>query len=229
MKRTIILSAALFLASAGTPGSALPYQNDDLDASNKGDKNENENKRNNLRGGSRHLNNDYVNPLQWLNEDASNPSNVMSCVIRQANVPNGQGLLLTADGGTDVSLQPRRGDLSPYTIFNPNNSPNNFLSVHEFNRDVNMFDHDDDSGRQLWRFNHNPHNTDIIYDHQFEIGVAAGVRHQFSSLGPVATMLANWGGGPEHVQLARYDEVGSGRYGPVTWELIDCLATQVAP
>ena len=103
MKRTIITSAALFLPATVTPGSALPHDNQIMEAKNN-------NHSSNLRGSRRQLNT-YINPLQWLNEDGSDPSNAMSCVIRQANVPNGQGLILTADGGSDVSLEPRRNDL----------------------------------------------------------------------------------------------------------------------
>jgi len=191
----------------------------------------------------RNLQNAYVRPLQWFEGDRSR-NDALSCVIRQANVANGAGLILTANHNNDVSLQPRRSNLSrqrwviynqqpfefgftngpAYNVYNQDNSPNHYLNVHEYSKDVNMALKDDGSGRQLWRFDHDQYNSDISYDHQFEIRVAGGVRHQYRSLGPVSTLLANTGG--SHVQLTTQDSIGSSNFGPVTWELIDCLAVE---
>ena len=192
---------------------------------------------------SRRLNNgNYINPQTWFEQIAQSRNDALSCVIRQANVPNGQGLILTADGNQEVSLSGRRHDLShqrwiihnkqnfefgftngpAYNVYNSDNGDRPYLNSDEFAENINMTDKDNGSGRQLWRFRKRPHNPTIIYDHQFEITIAGGVRNRYGGLGPPKTRFANWGEGAENVQLVWQDEIGSYNFNPITWELIDC-------
>ena len=121
----------------------------------------------------RRLNGSYINPKTWFDQIAQSRNDALSCVIRQANVPNGQGLILTADGNQEVSLAGRRHDLShqrwiihnkqnyefgftngpAYNVYNSDNGANRpYLSSDEFAENVDMTDKDNGSGRQLWRF-----------------------------------------------------------------------------
>ena len=183
----------------------------------------------------------YVNPLQWLQESApgegGNP--LFSCAIRRANVPNGQGFLLTAEGN-EVSNQPRRDDGSDnilyrqrwvlsnrrifhggpaFNLINPDNGELSYLSTDQYGN-TDMYTHDDGSGRQLWRINKNSDNGEIKWDHQFEIQVAGGTRDPYYD--PNVTP------GPTLLSMRRSDdrhsvELGHRVYNDLlTWELIDC-------
>lgn len=192
---------------------------------------------------TRQLQSDYVNPLEWLEEKSQNKNNGLSCVIREANVPDARGRILTADGG-EVALEDRRSNLDhqrwviynqqnfefgftngpTFNIFNTDNHNKPYLST-DFYGNTDMHDKDDASGRQRWRFNRQ-HNPTIRYDHQTGITVAGGVGNRYGGFGAVPTRLANWGGDQRHVQLVRQDDIGSFNYEPVTWELIDCYQVE---
>ena len=184
----------------------------------------------------------YLDPKTWLEETSPNsPDTGLSCVIRHANVPNGQGLVLTATNGGDVSLEGRRWPNDnqqrwilqnrrifqgtwhtgpAWNVYNDENGNLPYLESDDIGN-TNMGGSDDNSGRQLWSFIRNPDNPGIKYDHQYEIRVAGGVYDQFHpNLFPGRELLGLHRRDDEHtVELTEEDHL---YFDMFTWELIDC-------